>query len=149
MVNLQPIVKEILWNIQHTTNFLRKINSIGFVLDNSCLVSIDVKLLYINIPSAEGIKSVKTSFENCPKRTDWMEVIIIFLALMLTFRQLYFQLQKLLADKRLRHGNNLCTLIGKNLYGSLRKKIHIFIYQDIFTYVPQVYRRYIFHTDRQ
>ena len=41
-------------------------------------------------------------------------------------------------------GNNLCTLTYKNLYGPLREKIRMSIYQDIFTYRPQVYRRYIF-----
>ena len=40
-------------------------------------------------------------------------------------KQLYFQLQKLFTDKRLCHGNNLCTLIRKNLHGPLRKKIYI------------------------
>ena len=58
--------------------------------------------------------------------------------------QFYFQLQMLLTDKNLRHGSNLCTLIRKHLYGPLRKKIHIPIYQDIFTYIPQVYRWHIF-----
>ena len=50
-------------------------------------------------------------------------------------------MQKLLTDKSLRHGDNLCTLICKHLYGPLPKKIQITIYQDIFTYIPQVYRR--------
>ena len=58
-------------------------------------------------------------------------------------------MQKLIVDKRLRHGNSLCTLIHKHLYGPLRKKIHIPIYQDIFTYIPQVYRRYVFYMDKQ
>ena len=58
-------------------------------------------------------------------------------------KQFYFQLQKLLTDKRLRHGNSLCTLIRKYIYGPLPKKIHIPIYQGIFIYMPQIYRRYI------
>ena len=39
--------------------------------------------------------------------------------------------------------------IEKKFKYPLRKKIHIPIYQNIFTYVPQVYRRYIFYMDRQ
>ena len=67
----------------------------------------------------------------------------------LRHKQLYFQLQKLLTDKRLRHRNNLCTLIRKHLQGPLRKKINIAIYQNIFIYIPQVYRQYIFYMGRQ
>ena len=63
-------------------------------------------------------------------------------------KQLYFQLQKLLTDKRPRHGNDLCTLIRKNLHGPLQKKIYVPIYQNIFANISQVYRRYIFDMDR-
>ena len=59
-------------------------------------------------------------------------------------KQLYLQLQKLLTDKRLCHGNNLRTFLRRYLYRPPQKKIHLPIYQDIFTYIPQVYRRYIF-----
>ena len=67
-------------------------------------------------------------------------------------KQLYLQLQKLLTDNGLCHGSNLHTFIHKfmdlisiHLYGPLQKKMHILIYQDIFTYIPGVYRRYIFY----
>ena len=131
--HLQPIAKETPSYAQDTTDFLRKINRIGFFPDNSDLVPLDVKSLSTNIPSAEGIRSVKTSLEKCSKNT----------------KQLYFQFQKLVTDKRLRHGNNLSTLIRKHFYRPLRRKIQIPIYQDIFAYIPQVYRRYIFYMDRQ
>ena len=64
-------------------------------------------------------------------------------------KQVYFQLQKLLTDKRLCHETNLCTLIHIHLYEPLQKKTQIPIYQDIFTYIPQVYRRFSFYIDRQ
>ena len=59
--HVQPVVKEMSSYVQDTTDFLRKINQINFVPDNSHLVSLEVKSLYTNIPNAEGIKSVKTS----------------------------------------------------------------------------------------
>ena len=59
--HVQPVVKEMSSYVQDTTDFLRKINQINFVPDNSYLVSLEVKSLYTNIPNAEGIKSVKTS----------------------------------------------------------------------------------------
>ena len=50
--HLQSIVKETPSYVQDTTDFLRKINQINFVPDNSYLVSLDVKSLYTNIPNA-------------------------------------------------------------------------------------------------
>ena len=70
--------------IQDTTDFLRKINQIDFVPENSYLVSQDVKSLYSNIPNAEGIKSVKTSLEKFSKRTASTKVITTFLTLITT-----------------------------------------------------------------
>ena len=87
--HLQPIVKEILSYIQHTTDFLRKINQIDFIPDNSYLVSLDVKSLYTNIPNAEGVKSIKTSLENCSKRTASTKVITTFLTLILTLNFIF------------------------------------------------------------
>ena len=58
-------------------------------------------------------------------------------------------MQKLITDKRLRYGNSLCTLTPKHLYGPLLKKIHILHLQNIFTYIPQVYRRHIFYMEKQ
>ena len=40
---------------------------------------LDVKSLYINIPNAEGIKSVKTSLENYSQQTASTKVITTFL----------------------------------------------------------------------
>ena len=82
--HVQPIVKEIPSYVQHTTDFLKKINQIDFVPDNSYLVSVDVKSLYTNIPNAERVKSVKTSLEKCSKRTASTKVVTTFLALILT-----------------------------------------------------------------
>ena len=146
--HLQPTVKENPSYVQDTTYFLRKINQIDFVPDNSYLVFLDVKLLYANIPIAEGIKSVKTSLENYSKRTASTKVITTFLALILTLNNFIFNCKNYLQIKGSAMGN-LHTLIRKHLYGPLRKKIHIPIYQDIFAYIPQVYRRYIFYMDRQ
>ena len=82
--HLQPILKDIPSYVQDTTNFVRKINQIDSVPNNSYLVSLEVKWLYTNIPSAEGIKSVKTSLEKYSKRTASTKVITTFWELILT-----------------------------------------------------------------
>ena len=76
--HLQPIVKDIPSYVQDTTDFLRKINQIDFVPDNSYLLSLDVKSLSTNIPNAEGIRSVKTPLEKYSKRTASTKVITTF-----------------------------------------------------------------------
>ena len=67
--HLQPIVREIPSNVKDTSDFLRKFNAVEFVPDNSYFVSLDVKSLYTSIPNAEGIKAVRMSLDNHPKRT--------------------------------------------------------------------------------
>ena len=138
--HLQHILKEIPSYVQDTTDFVRKINQIDSVPNNSYLVSLDVKSLYTNIPSAAEIKSVKTSLEKYSKQTASTKVITKFLELILTLNNFTFNCKNYLLIKAA-PWNNLCTLMYKHLYGPLRKKINIPIYQDIFTYLPQVYRR--------
>ena len=50
-----------------------------------------------------------------------------FLGVNTNTKQLYLQLQKLLTNTRLCHGNNLHTFIHKHLYGPLWKLIYPFI----------------------
>ena len=97
--HLQPIVKEILWEVQDITDFLRKINQIDFAPDNSYLVYLDAKLLYTNIPNKEGIKSIKTSLEKYSKRTTSTKVIATFLTLILTLNNFIFNCKNYLQTK--------------------------------------------------
>ena len=122
-------------SVQDTTDSTRKINQADFVPDKSYLVSLDAKSLYTNIQNEEEIKFVKTSLEKYFKWTPSTAVITTFLALILTLnnnKSSKKTTQKLITDERQRHGNNLCTLMGKYLYGPLWKKIYMPIYQDIF-----------------
>ena len=61
---------EILSYIKDTSDFLRKINAVEFVPDNSYLVSLDVKSLYTSNPNVEGIKAVKMSLEGQPSKAN-------------------------------------------------------------------------------
>ena len=97
--HLQPIVKEIPSYVQDTADIFRKNNQIDFVPNNSYLVSLDLKSLYANIPNAEGIKSVKTSWEKYSKRTASAKVINTFLALILTLNNFVFNCKNYLRIK--------------------------------------------------
>ena len=67
--------------IQATGDFLRKINTIETIPDNSYLVFLDARSLYTGIPNSEGIKAVKTSVENCLGRKVATKVITTFKSL--------------------------------------------------------------------
>ena len=67
--------------IQATGDFLRKINIIETIPDNSYLVFLDVRSLYTSIPNSEGIKAVKTSVENFLGRKVATKVITTFKSL--------------------------------------------------------------------
>ena len=66
-VGYQPTVIEIPFYVKGRSDFLQKINAVGFFPHSSHSVSLDVKSLYTSIPNAEGIKAVKNSLDNYPK----------------------------------------------------------------------------------
>ena len=66
--HLRPIVQQIPCYIQNTSDFLRKINKIEKIPDNSYLVSLDVRSLYTSILDSEGIKAVKNIFRELSKK---------------------------------------------------------------------------------
>ena len=137
--HLQPIVKEIPSYVQDTTDFLRKINQIDFVPDNSYLVSLDVKSLYTNIPNAEGIKSVKTSLENYSKRTASTKVITTFLAVILTLNNFIFNCKNYLQIKGCAMGTICAPSYASIFMDHFERK---FIYPFIKTF-SLIYLRFI------
>ena len=49
--------------MKDSNNFLRKLDLVKSVPDNTYFISFDVKSLYTSIPNAEGTKTIKKSFE--------------------------------------------------------------------------------------
>ena len=64
--HIQPIVEEIPLYVQDTTSFIRKINQIDFVPNNSYLVSLDVKSFCTNIPMKK---------ESNPSKHPWRVIL--------------------------------------------------------------------------
>ena len=56
---LQPEVKKLISYLKGFTDFIKKIEAIDHVSDDSYLVPLDVRFLYTNIPHKEGIEAVK------------------------------------------------------------------------------------------
>ena len=55
---LQPEVKKLKSCVKDTTDFIKKIEAINHVSDDSYSFSLDVPSLYTNIPHKEGIEAV-------------------------------------------------------------------------------------------
>ena len=117
--HLQPIVKQIPSYVKDTNDFINKINAVKSAPKKSYLVTMDVRLLYTNIPNAEGISAVKRAFGNYSKKTTSTKVITTFLALIITLNNFVFDCIHYLQRKRMRNGHNLCSCLCKYFHGKL------------------------------
>ena len=73
--HLQPHVKELKFYVKKSTDFIKKINNLGKIPENSILVN-------TNIPHIEGMKAAEATLKRKNKPT---KVIITFLKLILKF----------------------------------------------------------------
>ena len=81
------MVKEI---PSYVKDFLKKLEKVKDIPQESLLVTLDVKSLYTNIPNNEGIKAVKRSYEKCKEKTVSTKVIIALFSLILTLNNFAF-----------------------------------------------------------
>ena len=79
----QPEVKKLSSYVKDTTDFMKKIEAIDHVSDDSYLFPLDVRSLYTNIPHKEGIEAVKQKLKKS-KPSISIKVILTFLKLTLT-----------------------------------------------------------------
>ena len=86
---LQLEVKKLKSYVKDTTDFIKKIEAIDHVSDDSYLVSLDVRSLYTNIPHKEGMEAVKQKLKNS-KPSISIKVILTFLKLILTLSNFAF-----------------------------------------------------------
>ena len=86
----QPIVQEILSYVKNTQDFLKILEKVKDIPQESLLVTLDVKSLYANIPNNEGIKAIKEPYEKYKEKTVSTKVIKTFLSLILTLNNFVF-----------------------------------------------------------
>ena len=85
------------------------------VLDNSYLVYLYLRYLYTSIPNSEGMKAVKTSLDNFPRRTVSTKVITTFLSLILTVSNFVFNCKNYLQIKACAIGT-ICAPAYANIF---------------------------------
>ena len=81
--------------MKDTNNFFRKLNASN-AMDNTYLVSLDVKFLYGSIPNVEGTKAIKELFEKLTSKNVATKVVTTFLALLLTLNNFFVDLQTII-----------------------------------------------------
>ena len=71
--HLQPIFKEIPSYVKNTKDFLKKLDKVKGIPQESLLVTLDVKSLATNIANNRGLKAVKESYEKYKKKNGIYE----------------------------------------------------------------------------
>ena len=125
--HLQPIVKEIPSHVKDTQDFLKKLEKVKDIPQESLLVTLDVKSLYTNIPNNEGIKAVKESYEKYKEKTVSAKVIITFLSLILTLNNFVFNCTHYLQTMSCAMGT-ICAPSYANIFMATFEAKHIYPY---------------------
>ena len=81
---LKPLAQQVKSYIKDTNHFLRKLNEIGQLPENSLLVTIDVVSLYTNITHREGILAAKDALEKRQTKEPKTWVLLRLLHFVLT-----------------------------------------------------------------
>ena len=119
---LQPHVKELKSYVKDSTDFIRKINSMEKIPDNSILVTMDVRSLYTNIPNKEGIEAVETTFK---RKNIGTTIISTFLRLVLTLNNFVFNSQNYLQIKGCAMGTK-CAPSYANIFMGMFEERYIY-----------------------
>ena len=125
--HLQPIVKEIPSYVKDTQDFLKKLEKVKDIHQESLLVTLGVKSLYTNIPNKEGIKAVKESYEKYKEKTVSTKVIITFLSLILTLNNFVFNCTHYLQTMGCAMGT-ICAPSYANIFMANFEAKHIYPY---------------------
>ena len=119
---LQPHVKELKSYVKDSTDFIRKINSMEKIPDNSILVTMDVRSLYTNIPNKEGIEAVETTLK---RKNIGTTIISTFLRLVLTLNNFVFNNQNYLQIKGCAMGTK-CAPSYANIFMGMFEERYIY-----------------------
>ena len=87
---LKPHTEGLPSYIKDKADFINKINVVENIIEDTFLVTLDVKSLYTNIQNHEGIQAGKEALNSVPKKSIATKVIIKFLFLILTLNNFNF-----------------------------------------------------------
>ena len=88
--------------------------------------------MYVSIPNSEGMKAVKTSLENFPRRTGATKVITTFLSLILTLNNFVFNCKNYLQIKGSGMGT-ICAPAYTNIFMDHFERKYIYPFLEGFS----------------
>ena len=140
--HLNPVTQRLRSYIRDTTDFINKLSAINDLPKNTILISIDVRSLYTNIPTNEGLDAVKLTL-NEPMNKNALKaspiVILELLKLILTCNNFEFNGKHFLQIKGCAMGT-ICAPSYANIF------MGIFEEQYIYQFIEsnaKLYLRYI------
>ena len=111
---LQPAVINLKSYVKATTEFIKRKRKVNNKIDDSYLVSLDVRSLYTNIPHIDSIEAVRKSLQKS-KLSISISIVITLLKLILTLNNFVFDgvnyLQKESCAVGTRCAHSCCELI--------------------------------------
>ena len=137
---LQPGVKKIPSYIQDTTDFLRMLQEIGDLPDNTYLVTMDVSSLYTNIPNVEGIEACRTLLqrERPGSSHPTNDSLIELLTQVLTMNNFDFNENHYLQVGGTAMGTRVAPCYANTFMGWF-EDTHVYSYHTL----PKLWKRYI------
>ena len=125
--HLQLIVKNIPSYVQDSNDFLNQNDTAKNIPADGLLVTMDVKSLYTNIPSSEGISAVKAAYKSYPKKSVATKVINTFLALILTLNNVMFNCKISYKQDVWQRGKLVPQVMQTSLWQNLNRNISTYL----------------------
>ena len=136
--HLASLVKKIPSYIRDTTDFLEKLQNISILPAETLLVTLDVKLLYTNIPHSEGIEAFRTALNTRRVLQPPTEDLLHLIELILTKTTFTFQGEHYLRIHGMAMGTRMAPSYANIFMGNLERQI-----LDNVNDKPHVWWRYI------
>ena len=114
--------------VKDTTDFIKKIETIGHISDDPYLVSLDVCSLYTNKPHKEGIEVVKQKLTKSKPGIS-IKIILTFLKLILTLNNFLFYRINYLQKKGCAVGTKCRPGYANILWVGLKKSLYFHFLQ--------------------
>ena len=125
--HLQLIVKNIPSYVQDSNDFLNQNDTAKNIPADGLLVTMDVKSLYTNIPSSEGISAVKAAYKSYPKKSVATKVINTFLALILTLNNVMLNCKISYKQDVWQRGKLVPQVMQTSLWQNLNRNISTYL----------------------
>ncbi|XP_071141774.1 uncharacterized protein [Mytilus edulis] len=121
--HLRPHVKQLPSHIQDTTDYLKKLNSLSPLPNNTILVSMDVCSLYTNIPKDEGIAACEKVWNTRKDKHPQTDCLVQLLKLVLENNNFIFNDKHFLQIDGTSMGTKMAPSFANIFMGDLEERI--------------------------